>query len=86
MSEEAVWRRRFRAITMTLPGWARDASDRLLHLSNESGRFELHAWERASGARRQVTDRPEGTVQGALDPSGEMVWWFDDDRGDEHGV
>jgi len=86
MSEEAVWRRRFRATTTRLPDWARDAPDRLLFVSNESGREELHAWDRATGARRQVTDRPEGTFAGALDPTGEVIWWFDDDRGDERGT
>jgi dipeptidyl aminopeptidase/acylaminoacyl peptidase len=86
MSEEAAWRRRFRAATMTLPAWAKDAPDRLLHLSNESGRMELHAWDRATGRRRQVTDRPEGTTIGALDPDGQVVWWFDDERGNELGT
>ena len=86
MSEEASWRRRFRATTITLPEWARDASDRLLYLSNESGRFELHAWDRATGARRQLTDRPEGTTLGQLEPAGWTAWWFDDRRGDELGT
>src|SRR5262249_8170494 len=86
VSEEAVWRRRFRATSLSLPTWARDASDRLLYVSNESGRYELHAWHRATGTRRQVTHRPEGTRQGALDPSGELIWWFDDDRGSEFGT
>ena len=70
---------------MSLPEWARDAPDRLLYVSNESGRYELHGWDRATGSRRQVTDRPEGTRVGALDPPGELIWWFDDDRGDEFG-
>jgi hypothetical protein len=39
--EEAAWRRRFRAPQPSLPGWARDAPERLLHVSNEGGRFEL---------------------------------------------
>ena len=86
MSEEAAWRRRFRAITVTLPTWARDAPDRLVHHSNESGRLELHAWDRATGARRQVTSRPEGTRSGALDPEGRTIWWFDDERGNEAGT
>src|SRR5262245_56687291 len=86
MSEEAVWRRRFRAALITLPDWARDAPDRLLHVSSESGRFELHTWDRATGARRRVTDRPEGTGLGARDPSGGRGWWLDDARGDEVGT
>lgn len=71
---------------MTLPEWARDAPDRLLHVSNEGGRFELYAWERAAGTRRQVTDRSAGTTSGALDPTGHVIWWFDDELGDELGT
>jgi len=71
---------------MSLPAWARDTPDRLLYVSNESGRFEVHAWDRAAGTRRQVTDRPEGTRTASLDPAGERVWWFDDDRGSEFGT
>jgi dienelactone hydrolase len=86
MSDEAAWRRRFRATTVSLPTWARDAPDRLLFGSNQSGRLELHAWDRASGDRRQVTSRPEGTTMGALDPAGRSIWWFDDERGNEAGT
>ncbi|HEY3080243.1 MAG TPA: prolyl oligopeptidase family serine peptidase [Chloroflexota bacterium] len=89
---EAAWRRRFRAPRVTLPDWAVDAPDRLLYGSNASGKWELYAWDRASvtsgarnGLRRQVTDRPEGTLSGDLDPSGESIWWFDDRKGDEMG-
>jgi dipeptidyl aminopeptidase/acylaminoacyl peptidase len=71
---------------MTLPDWARDVPHRLLHLSNESGRFELYSWDLTTQSRRRVTDRPEGTVRGALSPDGEVIWWFDDDRGSEHGT
>src|SRR5258708_35230890 len=85
MSEEAAWRRRFRAATITLPAWARDAPDRLLHVSNESGRAELHAWDRATGARRRGTDRPEGTTRGAPDPAGHAGWGFDGALGDQLG-
>src|SRR5881397_995216 len=82
----APWRRRYRAVQLGLPLWARDAPDRLIYGSNQSGRFELFAWDRVTGSTRQVTDRPEGTGVGALEPSGERIWWFDDDRGSEHGV
>jgi dipeptidyl aminopeptidase/acylaminoacyl peptidase len=83
---EAPWRRRFRAVQLSFPSWARDVPDRLLYGSNQTGRFELFAWDTLSGRRWQLTDRPEGTVRGALDPLGEWAWWFDDDRGSEHGV
>ncbi len=82
---EAAWRLRFRASRTTLPDWADDAPDRLLYGSNHPGKWELFAWDRASDEHRQVTDRKEGTTQGALDPAGERIWWFDDTDGDELG-
>lgn len=82
---EAAWRRRFRAATVTLPGWGRDRPDRALYLSNAGGRHEVYAWDVAAGTHRQVTDRPEGTTTGLLDPRGERIWWFDDSKGNELG-
>jgi dienelactone hydrolase len=84
-TDEAPWRRRFRAPRASLPEWARDRPDRLLFRSNASGVVELHTWDQAAGTVRQFTERPHGTVAGLLDPAGELVWWFDDDHGDERG-
>ena len=79
------WEQRFRAARVSLPEWAVDAPNRCLYSSNATGVWELYAWDRETGETRQVTDRPQGTTHGALDPSGEWVWWFDDTDGDEHG-
>ncbi len=87
MSEPA-WRLRFRAGRVWFPLWARQRPDRLIHLSNESGKHEVHAWDRALGERRQVTDRPEGTgyrVPSRIDPGGDEIWWWNDAKGDEFG-
>ena len=81
-----VWEQRFRAPRVSLPGWAEDAPDRSLFVSNATGTYELYAWDRATGEQRQVTDRPNGTTDGALAPDGETFWWFDDTDGDEFGV
>ena len=83
---EAAWRRRFRASRRLLPQWARDHPERMLYSSNETGRWELFAWDRATDRHRQVTDRREGTLVGGLDPAGEWIWWFDDTDGDELGI
>ncbi|MGC5343885.1 S9 family peptidase [Streptomyces sp. DT171] len=80
------WEQRFRAPRVSLPEWAEDAPDRALFISNATGTFELYAWDRATGGQRQVTDRANGTTDGALPPDGENVWWFDDTDGDEFGV
>lgn len=86
---EAPWKRRYRAARTTFPSWARDRADRLLYLSNHTGKFEVFAWDRERNAHRQVTDREEGTgsrVGSRLDPSGDHVWWWDDRKGDEFGT
>lgn len=83
---EQRWKARFRAARVSLPQWALDAPHRCLYLSNASGTFEIYTWDRVSGVTRQVTDRPNGTIIGTLDPTGEWVWWFSDSDGDEYGV
>ncbi len=65
--------------------WADDAPDRLLYGSNESGTWELYTWDRTTNEKRQLTKRKEGTLSGAIDPTGENVWWSDDTDGDEFG-
>jgi acetyl esterase/lipase len=81
-----VWEQRLRATRVSLPEWARDAPHRCLYVSNPTGTFELHAWDRSTGSVRQVTDREHGTVDGTLSVDGEHVWWFDDTAGDELGT
>ena len=56
-----------------------------MYLSNASGVWEIHAWDRATDTHRRVTDRPNGTHSSALPPDGERVWWFADTDGDEFG-
>ncbi|MBT2368041.1 S9 family peptidase [Streptomyces sp. ISL-10] len=80
------WEKRFRAPRVSLPDWAEDAPDRSLFVSNATGTYELYAWDRATGGRRQVTDRPNGTTDGVLAPDGEAIWWFSDTDGDEFGI
>jgi dipeptidyl aminopeptidase/acylaminoacyl peptidase len=81
----ADWELRFRAPRVWLPGWARDAPHRCLYVSNKTGTFELHAWDRTTDVHRQVTSRANGTTDGELSPDGEHVWWFDDADGNEFG-
>lgn len=86
MVDEERWKARFRAARVSLPRWARDAPHRNTYRSNATGTWEIYVWDRETGERRQVTDRPNGTWMGDVDPSGAWVWWFDDTDGDEFGV
>lgn len=80
-----AWKKRFTAPRLTMPTWARENPERLLYATNASGKWELVAWDRSTNSHRQVTNRPEGTTIGMLQPSGENVWWWDDTRGNEFG-
>ncbi|MDP9417070.1 MAG: prolyl oligopeptidase family serine peptidase [Actinomycetota bacterium] len=80
------WEARYRAARVSLPQWAEDAPHRCIYVSNVSGKHEVYAWDRSTGTTRQVTDRPNGTYQGAIEPSGEAIWWWSDTDGDEHGL
>ncbi|MGW5155313.1 prolyl oligopeptidase family serine peptidase [Nonomuraea wenchangensis] len=86
MKAEERWQARFRASRMTLPSWARQAPHRSIYRSNATGKWEVYAWDRVTGALRQVTDRPKGTAYAALDPTGQWIYWFADTEGDEFGV
>ncbi|MFC6884963.1 MULTISPECIES: prolyl oligopeptidase family serine peptidase [Actinomadura] len=86
MVDDERWKARFRAARVSLPRWARDAPHRSTYRSNATGTWEIYSWDRETDARRQVTERPNGTWMGGVDPSGEWIWWFADTDGDEFGV
>jgi dipeptidyl aminopeptidase/acylaminoacyl peptidase len=81
-----LWQRRFRAPIVGFPTWSRHAPDRLVYVSSESGIYQLHSWDRATGARRQITTEPVGLVSGYVSADGEWVVWHRDTTGDESGT
>jgi pimeloyl-ACP methyl ester carboxylesterase len=83
--EMPVWERRFWAPEIGMPSWARSMPGRLVYASTESGVWQLHTLDRASGERRRVTDHPVGVMGGDLTLDGEGVLWFEDENGDESG-
>ena len=84
-----AWEQRFRSPALALPMWARRAPERLTVATNESGSWQIHAWDRAAGTRRRVTDNPIGVLAGDEQsthlptPDGERIVWFDDPTGGE---
>ncbi|MGW5849000.1 prolyl oligopeptidase family serine peptidase [Streptomyces sp. NPDC055254] len=58
--------------------------DRMVYTGDADGRCEIFTWDRSSGAERQLTNRPHGTLLCAIDDD-EVVWWFDEDRGGSGG-
>ena len=87
MSAEPLpaWEQRFRAPAISLPIWPRSAPERFAVNSNETGSWQLYAWDRAAGARRLVTEEKVGVTEGTLTADGSGVVWFHEETGDEFG-
>jgi pimeloyl-ACP methyl ester carboxylesterase len=80
-----AWERRYRAPIGFLPEWSPHAPDSAVYASNESGVWQVHAWDVVTGERRRVTDHPVGLIDGSPTLDGEGVLWFQDETGDESG-
>src|SRR2546428_2740716 len=85
MSDMPLWERRFRAPKMNLPLWSRSAPDRAVFASNESGVWQVHSWNVATGGRRKISDHPVGVTQGYASLDGDEVLFWQEDTGDETG-
>jgi dipeptidyl aminopeptidase/acylaminoacyl peptidase len=81
----SAWEQRLRAPVVSMPDWSPSAPDRIVYESTESGVWQVHSWDVASGARRQVTDHPVGVVTGSISVDGADVLWWQDESGDESG-
>ncbi|MGZ4150029.1 MAG: S9 family peptidase [Actinomycetota bacterium] len=85
MSEMPVWEQRFRAPILTLPRWSRHAHDRTVYGSNESGVWQVHCWDVATGSKRRVSNHPVGVMVGHATLDGEGVIFWQEETGDETG-
>jgi dipeptidyl aminopeptidase/acylaminoacyl peptidase len=85
MPDLPTWEARFRAPILSFPAWSPDAPDRLALASTESGSYQLYAWDRATGRRRQVTHDPVGVLGGRPTRDGTGIAWFHDATGAESG-
>ena len=81
-----LWQRRFRAPVVGFPAWSRHAPDRLAYVSSESGVYQLHAWDAATGERHRVSDEPVGVIAGDISEDGHWLVWHRDTTGDESGT
>jgi dipeptidyl aminopeptidase/acylaminoacyl peptidase len=84
-ASDAPWVQRFRAPTVLWTGLAKAAPTRGLAASNQSGLYQLYAWDVRTGELRQLTNKPQGVVFGSISPDGRHVYYFDDESGNEIG-
>ncbi len=85
MPDLPTWEARFRAPILGFPAWSPDAPDHLAIASTESGSYQLTAWDRTTGRRRQVTHDPVGVLGGRPTRDGRGIVWFHDATGSERG-
>ncbi len=84
LERDADWKRRFR-LPRVLVQFAHGHPGRALVASNQSGTYELYAYDAGTDVLRQATRRPAGTLYGAISPSGGYIYYVDDYKGDETG-
>jgi acetyl esterase/lipase len=80
-----AWELRFRTPVSFLPEWSPSAPRNAVYVSNESGIWQVHAFDTDTDHRRQVTNHPVGLVDAVPALDGEGVLWFQDESGDESG-
>ncbi len=80
-----AWEARFRAPTVSMPDWSPHAPDRIVFEGTQSGVWQVHCWDRATGTKRMVTDHPVGVITGAPTLDGSHVLYWQDETGSEAG-
>lgn len=85
LSPDAPWRKRFTVPLVPISRVAGRNPSRGLATSNQSGVYQLHAWDVATGHMRQITDAPAGVVFGGISPDGRWIYYHRDQQGNEIG-
>jgi dipeptidyl aminopeptidase/acylaminoacyl peptidase len=84
LQNDAPWKKRFRLPRFGIQ-FAEGNPDHVLVSSNQSGIYELYAYDLPSDTLRQATRRPSGTVYGTLSTDGRHIYYIDDKMGNETG-
>lgn len=85
LNEDAAWKKRFRVPTVPLTQIAKNNPKRGLTASNQSGVYQLYAWDVDTGEMRQITDKPAGIFMGFISADGNYILFHDDEQGNEIG-
>ena len=85
LTEDAPWKKRFRAPVIAWSSRASQNPDRALLCSNKDGLYQLYAWDTRSNELSQLTDQAAGVVSGIISADGCYVYYLHDSAGDEIG-
>jgi dipeptidyl aminopeptidase/acylaminoacyl peptidase len=84
LGDAADWKKRFRLPRVTVQFSVLNPNHALV-ISNQSGTYELYAYDLPSDSLRQATSRPTGTIYGLIAPDGGHIYYLDDKQGNETG-
>ncbi len=85
LDDHALWKQRYRIPVIVWTEVAKSAPTRGLAVSNQTGKYQLYAWDVPNGQLRQLTERPEGVFSGYLAPDGRHIYYLEDKDGNEIG-
>jgi dipeptidyl aminopeptidase/acylaminoacyl peptidase len=85
LSENALWRQRFRATKIVWADIASQDPDRGLVCTDIDGVLQLYAWDVPTGELTRITDRPVGVMRGMISADGKHVYYHKDEQGNEIG-
>jgi dipeptidyl aminopeptidase/acylaminoacyl peptidase len=85
VSDNAVWKQRFRAPSIAWAVVARNNPRRGLVCTNKDGIYQLYAWDINSSTLTQLTNQPAGVLQGMVGSDGQWVYYHHDAQGNEIG-
>jgi dipeptidyl aminopeptidase/acylaminoacyl peptidase len=85
LSDSAPWKKRYRAPVIGYTQLAKANPTRGLAVGNQTGKWQLYAWEVPAGQLRQMTDTPTGQVIGSISSDGRYIYYHQDKAGNEIG-
>src|SRR5579862_8156982 len=85
LDANAVWKQRFRAPKVIGSVVAAKNPARGAAVTNQTGIYQLYAWDVPTGALRQITTLPAGTRRGKISADGRYLYYHHDAQGNEIG-
>ncbi|MBP7999281.1 MAG: S9 family peptidase [Chloroflexi bacterium] len=85
LRNDAPWRERFRTAIIAYAFTAAANPTRGLACTNQTGVFQLYAWDVPTGQLTQLTHHERGKIVGSISADGQFIYYLNDDKGNELG-
>lgn len=84
-ADDTRWQQWFQAAIITASQIADKNPSRGIAISNQSGLYQLYAWDVSSGSLRQITASGSGQVFGGISPDGNYIYYLKSEQDDDQG-